>query len=205
MTVAILGTGRVARTLASALAQGGHEVALGSRTPGAVEDVAFPVLDHAAAIAAADLVVSAVTGSEALTALTAIGPDVLAGKVLIDLGNAVTPAFALMYPNSSLGAELQAALPRTKVVKTLNTLSAALMVAPSTIAASTVFLSGDDAEAKDAVKGLLRDLGWPALAMLDLGDIATARAPEHYFLLFAAIWRATSEPLFNINVVRPER
>ncbi|WCB93069.1 hypothetical protein DSM104299_01771 [Baekduia alba] len=201
MNIAILGTGRVARTLAAALAQAHHEVVFGSRAPEAV-DAAFPALDHAVAIGPADVVVSAVNGGAALDALTAIGPDVLAGKVLLDLGNAVTPAFALMYPNSSLGAQLQAALPRTEVVKTLNTVSAPVMVAPSSVADSTVFVSGDDEDAKATVKGLLGDLGWRTTAVLDLGDIATARGPEHYFLLFAAIWRATNEPLFNINIAR---
>lgn len=110
---------------------------------------------------------------------------------MLDLANAVTQAFELAYPNASLGQALQKALPDAKVVKSLNTLGAPLMVNPSAIGPSTVFLSGDDAEAKRTVAGLLGDLGWPEDAILDLGAIASARGAQHYFLLFAAIWQAT--------------
>jgi 8-hydroxy-5-deazaflavin:NADPH oxidoreductase len=61
-------------------------------------------------------------------------------------------------------------------------------------------LSGDDDTAKATVAGLLRDLGWADDAVTDLGGIATARGTEHYFLLFAALMRATGAP-FNIRVV----
>jgi predicted dinucleotide-binding enzyme len=202
MDIAILGTGNVATTLGGGLVAAGHTVVLGSRDPGAVQNPQFPVLGHAEAIGSADVVVSAIAGPAALETLEAIGADLLAGKVLLDLGNAVTPEFELMYPNDSLAERIQRALPETKVVKTLNTLGAPLMVAPATIPPSTVFLSGDDDEAKATVGGLLGDLGWPADTVLDLGGIASARGPEHYFLLFAAIWQATGSPVFNINIAR---
>ena len=75
--------------------------------------------------------------------------------------------------------------PDMMVVKTLCTVDARLMVAPdSSEGPSTVFLSGDDAEAKRTVGGLLNELGWPAESLLDLGGITTARGQEHYSLLF---------------------
>jgi hypothetical protein len=46
--------------------------------------------------------------------------------VLIDVANANTPSFELVYPNSSLGEKLQDALPSAHVVTTMN---AALMQA----------------------------------------------------------------------------
>ncbi|MEJ1229394.1 MAG: hypothetical protein WDM88_00305 [Galbitalea sp.] len=58
------------------------------------------------------------------------------------------------------------------------------MTNPAVIAPTTVFLSGDDEGAKRLVGGLLEDLGWGRDSQLDLGDISTARGPEHYFLLF---------------------
>ena len=130
MNIAILGTGPVAQTLGGALAGRGHTVTLGSRRPEAVDDSAVPVAGHAAAIEPADLVINAIAGSQALDAITAIGADVLAGKVLLDLGNAVTPAFELVFPNASLGGRLQEALPDTAVVKSLNTLAAPLWSNP---------------------------------------------------------------------------
>ncbi len=50
---------------------------------------------------------------------------------------------------------------------------------------------------------LLQDLGWPQASIIDLGGIASARGPEHYFMLFVALMQARGgpEPLLNINVV----
>ncbi|GAA1426908.1 hypothetical protein GCM10009601_37010 [Streptomyces thermospinosisporus] len=68
---------------------------------------------------------------------------------------------------------------------------------------STVFLSGDDAEAKRTVAGLLGDLGRPADSVLDLGGIATARGQEHYALLFTGIAEAIGCYGSGIRVVPP--
>ncbi len=67
MNIAILGTGRVARTLGDGLAKRGHAVTLASRQPDAV-DVSLPVTAHSEAIASADLVVNAIAGAQALDA-----------------------------------------------------------------------------------------------------------------------------------------
>lgn len=134
--------------------------------------------------------------------LTPLG-DVLAGRILIDIGNAVDERMELIYPDSSLGERLQTALPRTQVVKTLNTVGGPIGVEPSLLSAPTsVFLSGNDQEAKEKVSGLLDGLGWDPDQQIDLGGIATARASEHYFLLFAALMGALRTPSFNIAVTR---
>ena len=58
------------------------------------------------------------------------------------------------------------------------------MVDPRILATPpTVFLSGDDDDAKKTVLGLLTELGWPAEWIIDLGDITTARGPEAVALL----------------------
>lgn len=202
MSIAILGTGTVARILGAGLAERGHAVTLGSRRPDAVEDAPVPVADHATAIDGADVVVNAIAGAQALEAISAIGADVLDGKVLLDLANAVTPAFELVYPNGSIAVKLQEALPGTKVVKSLNTIAAPMMIGPASGPLGSVFVSGDDEGAKSTVRGLLADLGWPAESVIDLGGIASARGAEHYFLLFAALWQATGSPMINIGVVR---
>lgn len=69
---------------------------------------------------------------------------------------------------------------------------------------STVFLSGDDAEAKARVVALLEDLGWPADSRLDLGGIETSRGQEHFALLFLGIADALGTYTFNIRVVPPK-
>ncbi|MGH3263987.1 MAG: hypothetical protein ACRDNS_18565 [Trebonia sp.] len=118
------------------------------------------------------------------------------------MANANTPSFELVYPNSSLGEKLQAALPAARVVKTLNTAAMAVLTEPESLPPSSVFLSGDDGEAKAAVAGLLTDFGWAEVAIIDLGSIPSARGPEHYFLMFAALMQALRGPQFNIRVVR---
>lgn len=121
------------------------------------------------------------------------------------LGNAVTGEMELKYPNGSLGQVLQETLPETKIVKSLNTIAAPLMVDPSAIGPSTVFVCGADAEAKATVSGLLGDLGWGDDAIVDLGGIAAARGTEHYFLLFVALWQTGGSPTFNVRVVTDQR
>lgn len=89
-----------------------------------------------------------------------------------------------------------------RVVKTLNTISAQLMANPSALPTpTTVFLSGNDSDAKDVVAGLLTDLGWPADKHLDLGDISTARGTEHYLLLFLGLMQSVGSGHFGITVV----
>jgi len=202
MHIAVLGTGHMATTLAGGFVGAGHRVTFGSRQPDSHVDLASPVVSTLDAIRDADLVVNALQAAFTLDALTPLA-DALAGKILLDIGNAVSPAFELLYPDVSLGERLQQALPRTRVIKSLNTLPGTLAVAPASLSEPTdVFLSGDDADAKALVGSLLADLGWSADRQIDLGGIATAKAAEHYFLLFVAMMQQFTGAPFNIRVVR---
>jgi predicted dinucleotide-binding enzyme len=199
--IAIVGTGNVAQVLATAWTAAGHRITLGSRDP-ASKSLDFPVANLAETVASADVVVNATPGSHSLQTLTSIGADAFVGKTLIDVANASTPAFELVYPNSSLAEKLQTALPAAKVVKTMNTAAMTVITNPASIGASSVFLSGDDSAAKAQVATLLSDLGWDPAAIIDLGGIASARGVEHYFLMFAAMMQAQKSPNFNILLVR---
>lgn len=85
--------------------------------------------------------------------------DAVVNKILLDVSNAVTPKFELVYRNSSIAAKLQEALPDAKVVKSLNTTNTSVMTAPNSLAAkTTIFLSGNDNTAKATVSNLLADL-----------------------------------------------
>ena len=75
------------------------------------------------------------------------------------------------------------------------------MTDPATLPASSVFVSGDDPGAKATVTGLLTDFGWPDESIVDLGGIQSARGPEHYFLMFAALMQSLHSPQFNIRLV----
>ncbi|GGX05394.1 NADP oxidoreductase [Streptomyces malachitofuscus] len=203
------------RTLATAWAHAGHTVVLGSRRSGealsrtdlsAALAAGVGVTDPASAVADADVVVNATPGTVSVSALAAVGAAALEGKVLLDVGVGFDEGGGLSHPRESLGEEIQRTFPGTRVVKTLVTVDRELMVAPDSLEGpSTVFLSGEDADAKHTVLGLLADLGWPKDSVLDLGGISTARGQEHYALLFIGIAEAIGSYGFGIRVVPPAR
>jgi len=201
MQLAILGTGNVARTLARSWSAAGHEIVFGSRDPASKGALEAPVVSASAAVAGNGVVVNATPGSASLEFVQGIGTAAFVDKVLIDVANANTASFELIYPNSSLGEKLQAALPEAKVVKTMNTAAMSVMTEPQKLPPSSVFVSGDDADAKATVVSLLADLGWPEESVVDLGGIRSARGPEHYSLMFAALARSLGTPDFNIRLV----
>ncbi|MEU1278886.1 NAD(P)-binding domain-containing protein [Streptomyces sp. NPDC005805] len=212
-TLGILGTGTVGRTLARAWAKAGHTVLLGSRRPGDPEVRALAareagervtLVDSAAAVTGADVVVNATPGTVSVELLSAIGEAALADRVLLDVAVGFTEDFSLSHPGESLGEEIQRTFPRARVVKTLCTVDRNLMVAPDSLEGpSTLFLSGEDTGAKETVRGLLRDLGWPDGSLLDLGGIGTARGQEHFSLLFMGVAEALGDYGFGIRVVPP--
>ena len=118
------------------------------------------------------------------------------------MSNAVTPTFDLVYPNASLAEKLQEALPNAHLVKSMNTAAMTLITNPTRIGPSSVFLSGNSAQAKAETAGLLRDLGWTDDAIVDLGGIESARSAEAYILLFATLAGALKTDAFNVSVGR---
>jgi 8-hydroxy-5-deazaflavin:NADPH oxidoreductase len=208
-SIAVLGSGRVATTLADKLAAAGHQVTIGTRNPAGTSaswtgaPVAFA--DHPTAARRARIVVNATPGASALERLGALRAE-LDGKLLVDVSNATERGAdgmpgTLSYPGSSLAEHLQQALPGTRVVKTLNTMLFSVMADPRSLGtAPTAFLSGDDPDAKAVVTALLADLGWPAAWVEDLGDITTARGPEALILLVPALIRSRGLVPFALTV-----
>ena len=130
----------------------------------------------------------------------------LAGKVVVDVSNPLDfsqgmPPTLSVKDTDSLGEQVQRAFPDARVVKTLNTLNAELMVDPGRLGRPhTVFVSGDDAAAKETVTGLLRELGHQDV--VDLGGIETARGTEMYLPLWLRLMGALGTVDFNVHVVR---
>jgi hypothetical protein len=159
------------------------------------------------AAAMGDLVVNATNGAGSLAALTLAGADNLAGKVLVDVSNPLDfsrgmPPTLLVKDTDSLGEQIQRAFPDTRVVKTLNTMTADLQADPGQLANGdhTVFVSRDDAEAKLQVTRFLASLGHTDV--IDLGDITTSRGPEMYLPLWLRLWGSLGTGIFNVKVVR---
>jgi predicted dinucleotide-binding enzyme len=161
----------------------------------------------AAAAALAELVVNATSGQVSIAALTEAGRDNLAGKILLDIANPLDssagfPPTLFVKDTDSLGERIQSAFPEAKVVKTLNTLNAALMVHPTRLADGehTVFVSGNDADAKKTTTALLESFGHTDV--IDLGDISTARGTEMLLPIWLRLMGALHTPTFNFKIVR---
>ena len=218
MRYGVLGTGTVGQAIAGKLVALGHEVTMGSRRAGNEKAVAWSEeageradegsFEDAASFA--EVVVNATAGIASLDALETAGAADLAGKVLIDIANPLAPDSGmppeLAFCNTeSLGERIQDGFPDARVVKTLNTINAVVMVDPGSVPGShNVFVSGNDSAAKAQVTELLQSFGWPAEAVIDLGDISTARGPEMYLPLWLRLMVAGGSPAFNINVVRAD-
>jgi predicted dinucleotide-binding enzyme len=225
MKIAVLGTGMVGQALAGRLNELGHVVVVGTRDPDATlgrtepdgmgnppfrawheqhSDIGLGTFADAAA--ASELVVNATGGGATLSVLEQAGADNLAGKVLVDISNPLDfsggfPPTLFVKDTDSLGEQVQRAFPEAKVVKTLNTLNANLMVRPKELDAdSTVFLSGDDAVAKTTVSDLLTSFGHSDV--IDLGDITTARGTEMLLPVWLRLMGALGTPMFNFKIVR---
>jgi 8-hydroxy-5-deazaflavin:NADPH oxidoreductase len=226
MKIAVLGTGVVGKALANRLAELGHEVSVGTRDVAATMASTEPdrrgnppfavwATDHpqvrlasfAEAAADAEVIVNATSGNVSIAALEAAGEDSLAGKVLLDISNPLDgsrgfPPTLFVKDTDSLGEQIQAAFPALKVVKALNTMTASLMVDPRQLADGqhSVFVAGNDPEAKRTVTALLSSFGHTDV--IDLGDISSARGAEMYLPLWLRLVGALNTPIFNIKVVR---
>lgn len=214
MQIGVLGSGVTGQTIGSKLVQLGHEVMLGSRDEANPPAVAWAKEEggqHALygtfmnAASFGEIIFNCTLGSASLEALQQAGEENLRGKILIDTSNPLdrsTDMWSLtICNNDSLGEQIQRAYPETKVVKTLNTVNANVMVDPAKLLERThVFVSGDDIEAKAMVVRILRDwFGWKEI--IDLGGIETARGVEMYVLLWHQLRNAISSQRFNIKVV----
>jgi 8-hydroxy-5-deazaflavin:NADPH oxidoreductase len=225
MKIGVLGTGVVGRTIAAKLLELGHGVCVGTRDPAATLAKAEPdrmgtppfkvwkeqhpgveLVTIKQAAAHGELMVNAMSGVGSVDTLKLAG-DALSGKILLDISNPLDfskgmPPTLSVCNTDSLGEQIQRAFPELKVVKSLNTMTANLMIAPKSVAggAHTVFVSGNDADAKAKVATLLRSFGWEDI--LDLGDISSARGTEMYLPLWLRLWGAVQTPMFSIKVVR---
>ncbi|WLQ04709.1 NADPH-dependent F420 reductase [Arthrobacter oryzae] len=226
MKIAVLGTGTVGRAMAGALAGLGHEIAIGTRDPQATLARTEPdamgappfgqwLKDHphvrlvafADVAADAELVINATEGAGSVAALSAAGSENLAGKILVDIANPLDfshgmPPTLSPVNTDSLGELIQRTFPEAKVVKTLNTMNANLMVDPGRAAGGdhSVFVSGNDSEAKREVTMLLKSLGHQDV--IDLGDITTARGAEMLLPVWLRLWGALGTANFNFKIAR---
>jgi predicted dinucleotide-binding enzyme len=214
MHIGILGTGVVGQTIGARLTQLDHDVMLGSRSA-TNEKAAKWVSENAPratqgtfadAAQFGAIVFNCTSGQISLEALWAAGARNLTGKTLVDVSNPLDfskgfPPTLTVCNTDSVAEQIQSAFPEAKVVKTLNTMTAAVMVNPGLVPGEhDVFVSGNDAEAKAQVTDLLRAFGWRNI--IDLGDISTARGPEMVLPLWLRLMGAFKSPIMNFHVAR---
>ena len=194
MRVGILGSGGVGKTLAAGFLAHGHDVTIGTRTPAKLSEWAAEhrngrIGSVADAVATADLVVLAVKGSAAADALRAAGAANLRGKVVIDTTNPIADAppdkgvlkfFTTL--DESLMERLQREFPEARLVKAFNSVGSGRRVNPQSKGGPpTMFICGDEAAAKQTVRGVLDQFGWETA---DMGGAGAARAIEPLCILW---------------------
>jgi predicted dinucleotide-binding enzyme len=178
-TTAIIGLGNMGKGIAKRLA-GKTDLVLASRDSAAATAFAatlpagVTVLDQAAAIAKADVVVLALPYAAALE--LAASPA-LKGKVVVDISNPVKADFSglAIGHTTSAAEELQAAS-GANVVKGFNTIFAGLFDLPTAQTADVpVFLAGNDEAAVNTVANLAAKAGF---AVEKTGTLDAARLLE---------------------------
>jgi predicted dinucleotide-binding enzyme len=216
MKIAVLGSGVVGQTIGTKLVELGHDLKMGSRT--ATNEKATEWTGKAGARAShgtfedaakfGEIVFNCTGGMVSLEALRMAGSSNLAGKILIDISNSLDfskgfPPTLSVCNDDSVGEQIQREFPDAKVVKTLNTVNAMLMVNPSIVPGEhDLFMSGNDADAKAMVRKILTEwFGWKTV--IDLGDITTARGTEQLLPIWVRLMGLFKSPQFNFHIVRP--
>jgi 8-hydroxy-5-deazaflavin:NADPH oxidoreductase len=194
MKIGVLGSGEVAKTLASGFLKHGHAVTVGSRTPAkladwAAENPGAKTASFAGAAEFGEMIVLSVKGKAAVDVLHMAGAKNLAGKPVLDTCNPIEDAPPdhgvlrfFTHPNESLMERLQREFAGAHFVKAFNSVGAARMVNPQYAAGKpTMFICGNDEAAKKKVTKINEDLGWETA---DMGTAEAARAIEPLCMLW---------------------
>ncbi|MEB3203602.1 MAG: NAD(P)-binding domain-containing protein [Candidatus Sericytochromatia bacterium] len=210
MHIAILGSGHVGQELAKGLRRLGHDITLGSRQGNKLGNFLreFDVREatFAEAIVGADVVIVAVQGAVAEDLVTSLA-DLLAGKVVVDTTNpiageardGIVPYFT--GADESLLQRLQAAAPAARFVKCWNSVAAHMMVQPKVAGGTpSMFICGDDANAKQTVADLVATCGW---AVEDVGTSTAGHAVEALCQLWCAPGFLRGDWAHAFAVLRP--
>jgi hypothetical protein len=217
MRIGVFGTGMVGKAIASKLVDVGHEVRMGSRSADNADATAWAT-EHgdkashgtfADAAGFGEVLFNCTGGMVTLAALEQAGEDNIGDKVLVDVSNPLDfsqgmPPQLAVANTDSVGEQVQRRFPSARVVKSLNTMNCAVMIDPGAVPGyHNVFVSGDDDAAKATVTDLLGQFGWPRAAVIDLGDIKSARGAEALVLFWVFLRGALGGNQFNLGVVPP--
>lgn len=227
MKISILGTGIVGQTIAEKLVSQCHEVFLGTRVAEKTKistevnqmtgrsfldwysnNQSINIVNFEALPNDSELFINATSGIASIEALNSVGKGKLKGKTILDIANPLDfskgmPATLTVCNTDSLGEQLQREFEDSNIVKSLNTMNCFLMVNPKIIEGNhNVFVSGNNSNAKEEIKELLKSFGWNNESIIDLGDITTARGTEMLLPIWLRLWGALGTPEFNFGIVK---
>ena len=194
MKIGILGSGDVAKALASGFLKYGHQVVMGTRTASNLEawakgHPAVRIGSFSDAAHSGELVVLAVKGTAAAEALRMAGAEHLAGKPIMDATNPIADAApengVLRFFTSldeSLMERLQKEFPKAQFVKAFNSVGNVFFVHPQFKGGKpSMFICSNDDAAKKVVAGIVEQFGWE---VADMGKVEAARAIEPLCMLW---------------------
>lgn len=188
MKIGVLGSGNIGGRVGVHWANAGHDVVFSSRHPEKLSHLVDATGGKAKAatpeqaVAHAEVILLAIPYPMLDEVLASAGS--LAGKIIIDATNPYSRDFkGLAVPEGSTGlAELQKKVPSARVVKAFNTMVAKILTEGANREDRyVVFLSGDDASAKEIVSGLIHDAGFSAY---DIGDKSQTALQEPFGVLY---------------------
>lgn len=196
MKVGILGSGDVGKVLASGFLKHGYQVMIGTRNASKLENWATDnpsgkVGSFAEAAAFGGVIVLAVKGSAAADVLRTAGTENINGKPIIDATNPIDDTSGMpengvikyfTTPDKSLMEQLQEEFAGAHFVKAFNSIGNAVMVNPHFEGGPpTMFICGNDDQAKAVVNDVLRQFGWE---VEDMGKATAARVIEQLCILW---------------------
>ncbi|OQP46643.1 NADPH-dependent F420 reductase [Niastella populi] len=196
MKIGIIGSGAVGQKLGTAFLAEGHEVMLGTRNPGKDEIKIWKKVNPKGQCGTfgvtaqfGDILVLAVAGAVAESAIKLCGTSHFNNKILIDATNPIksgppTDGVLSFFTdlNESLMERLQRQLPQARLVKAFNSVGNAQMYKPTVKGGPpTMFICGNDDNAKKTVADILTSFGWE---IADMGKATAARAIEPLCILW---------------------
>lgn len=177
MRVGIIGTGSVGTALASGLADAGHDVLVGSRTPDTKQLEGLQVVSQDAAAQHGDIVILAVP-VDVVTDIAVTLQESLADGPVVDTTN----EYPEPSPGPAVAERIAEVVPDVRVVKAFNTIGANRLADPTIDGdPATMLIAGDHSGAVESVETLAGDLGFEPVRA---GGLAAAEHLEH----LARLW-----------------
>ena len=193
--IAVLGSGIVGQVLATGFKKHGYSVTVGTGHPEKLQEwknsnSGISITDFEDAVNFGEIIVLALKGTIVVDLISKINPAYLKGKTIIDATNPIDdqamPVNGVIKfftgENESLMQRLQNAVPEANFVKAFNSVGNVFMVDPDFKGTKpTMFICGNNSDAKSEVKTILEDFGWEAE---DMGMIEAASSIESLCILW---------------------